>query len=91
MMPLLKQEQKLSLHPFPLTLKGTSQNSGRLFPFFPYQMKITLTPKRLLAQRRRREGVYTPKGTGQPPQAALRPEMGKGMERMVPVQGIEAE
>ena len=28
---------------------------------------------------------------GQPPQAALRPEMGKGMEWMVPVQGTEAE
>ena len=29
--PLLKQKQKPSLHPFPLTLKGTNQNSGRLF------------------------------------------------------------
>ena len=47
--PLLKQKQKPSLHPFPLTLKGTSQNSGRLLSFFPYQMKITLAPKRLLA------------------------------------------
>ncbi len=29
--PLLKQKQKPSLHPFLLTLKGTNQNSGRLF------------------------------------------------------------
>ena len=59
-LPLLKQKQKPSLHPFPLTLKGTNQNSGRLLSFFPYQMKITLAPKRLVAQRRRREGVYQP-------------------------------
>ena len=30
-LPLPGQGHKPSLHPFPLTLKGTSQNSGRLF------------------------------------------------------------
>ena len=97
--------------PFPLTLKGTNQNSGRQFAgltrsllpqqwdskgtspfgrtpasrvqtfaqlplrketpsqppensdrrvlFFPYKIEITPAPKRLVAQRRRREGVCT--------------------------------
>ena len=71
------QERKLSLHPFPLTLKSTNQNSGRLLSFFPYKMKITPTPKRLLAQRRRREGVYTLKGTGQPSSRSKRDLLGK--------------
>ncbi len=31
-LPLPRQDQKPSLHPFLLTLKGTNQNSGRHFP-----------------------------------------------------------
>ena len=64
-------------NPFSLTLKGTSQNSGRLLPFFPYKMKITSAPKRLLAQRRRRKGACTLKGHRQPSSRSKRDLLGR--------------
>ena len=75
--PLPKQKQKPSLQPFPLTLKGTDQNCGRLLSFFPYKMKITPTPKRLVAQRRRREGACCPKGHRQPSSRSKRDLLGR--------------
>ncbi len=76
-LPLPGQGQNPSLHPFPLTLKGTDQNCGRLLSFFPYKMKITPTPKRLVAQRRRREGACCPKGHRQPSSRSKRDLLGR--------------
>ena len=71
------KEQKPSLQPFPLTLKSTNQNCGRLLSFFPYKMKITPTPKRLVAQRRHREGACCPKRHRQPSSRSKRDLLGR--------------
>ena len=45
--------------------------------FFPYKMKITPAPKRLVAQRRRREGACCPKGHRQPSSRSKRDLLGR--------------
>ena len=57
--------------------------------FFPYKMEITPARKKLLAQRRRREGVYQPSSRSK--RDFFRRRRGKEMEWMVPVQGTETK
>ncbi len=75
-LPLPGQEQKLSLHIVSIKPKRYQPKQRQATIFFPYKMEITLAPKRLVAQRRRREGACTLKGHRQPSSRSKRDLLG---------------
>ncbi len=78
-LPLPAQKQKPSPHSVPLNTERYQPKQRQVPSLFSLQMKITPAPKRLLALRRRREGVYTLKGTGQPSSRSKRDLFGTSL------------
>ena len=78
-------------------LKRFSERTGRGKQkqpfFFPYKTEITSAREKLLAQRRRREGVYYPKGHRQPSSRSkrdfFRRSRRKGAGGWSPYRGLE--